>query len=420
MLHIARTFMSSLPGLAARFSGRAADFPECQKRLPPLKLEDALSIPVAECGQDEEECRAARERGQFLARQDRWSELSEEMRAADIGRHRTTGGTSIADLLAFGARGDAVAAFEDALNDGHGCETFLSDGIRGLESVRQEHPHDPYVDLVVALAHIDMAWIWRGTVRETVIPAFNREKCAAHFDRAAHLLQPWSGIELDSPLLQSTCCAMLAGVPAASRNVADTYEDLIDLDPRNPRHMRALGNHLLPRWFGTYPSLELEARRTAARTQDIWGAGGYAWVCFDAIALDEEACARVDVDFFVDGLRDIVAALPQQETINLLSAYCTITMLSGFGLNEKADMARVQICDAAEWLIRDHLTEIHPLIWAHAADGFANNMRISSPSRFAARGRADALQAIAHLFRDEIRRGNRVVFTPDGPQLHGI
>ncbi|WP_245706576.1 hypothetical protein [Ruegeria marina] len=411
--------MSSLPGLTARFSGRAVDFPKCKTPVSPLKLEDALTIPVAECSRDEEECRAARERGQFLARQDRWSELSDEIRTADNGRHRTIGGTAVADLLAYGARCDVVAAFEDALNDGRcGSETFLSDGIRGLEFVRQEQPHDPYVNMVVALAHIDMAWTWRGTVRETIIPRMNREKCAAHFDRARDLLHPWCGIELDSPLLQSTCCAMLAGVPAASRNVADTYEDLIDLDPRNPRHMRALGNHLLPRWFGTYQALELEARRTAARTHDIWGAGGYTWVCFDAIALDEEACAGVDIEFFVDGLRDIVRVCPGQETINLLAAYCTVTLLSGFGINEKADMARVQICNAADWLIRDHLTEIHPLIWAHAADGFANNMRISSPSRFAARGRANALQAIAHLFRDEIRRGNRVVFTPDGPQVH--
>ena len=61
--------------------------------------------------------------------------------------------------------------------------------------------------------------------------------------------------------------------------------------------------------------------------------------------------------------------------------------------------------EAANWLIRDHLTELHPLIWAHAASGFNNSVRINSPERFAARGQRDALRAIGDLFRDELRSG---------------
>lgn len=421
MLHLARTFLSTLPNLAARRSRRAANFSASPVAAEMGRLEDSLSIPIADHSRDENECREARMRGQFLARQDRWTELSAEIRAADKERARTSGGTPIADLLAFGARCDVVSALEEALEDnGRKSDVPLTAGIRGLEFVLQDHPTDPYISLIVALAHIDMAWIWRGPVRDTIIPKLNKQKCAAHFDRAGTILARWCSLEMNSPILQAACCSMLAGRREQERYVADCYEDLIDLDPRNPRHMRALGNHLLPRWFGSYQDLELEARRTAARTQDIWGAGGYTWVCFDAIALDENACARVDVDFFVDGLRDIVAARPEQEMVNLLAAYCAVTLRAGFGLSEDADMPRVRICQATEWLIRDHLTEVHPLIWAHAADGFANNMRVTSPGRFAARGRADALHAIADLFRDEIRRGNRVVFTPDGPQLHGI
>ena len=75
--------------------------------------------------------------------------------------------------------------------------------------------------------------------------------------------------------------------------MSDEYERLITLDPHNQRHMRAMGSHLLPRWFGSYEELELQALRTAARTQDIWGAGGYTWVQFDAIALDDRGlCPR--------------------------------------------------------------------------------------------------------------------------------
>lgn len=420
MLKQSRSVLSSLPDMAARLIGRVVEPSTKSPSHSRIRLEDFLSIPVANQDCDEVVRSKLRTHGQFLARQDLWQELSDEIRAADATRETTPGGMPIADLLAFGARSDVVLAVEEALQDNHRpSQSPLIDGIRALEGVRQDHANDPYIALIVALTHIDIAWAWRGTGWDTIVPRLNRERCAAHFDRAIEILSPWCGVEMDSPVLQSACCALLAGRRTEQRHVADRYEALINLDPYNPRHMRGLGNYLLPRWFGSYPQLELEARRTAARTQDIWGAGGYTWVCFDAIAQDEEACARVDVDFFIDGLRDIVRAQHRQDTVNLLAAYCAVTLRGNLGLHEEADLNRMQICDAADWLIRDHLTEVHPMIWAHAADGFDNNMRISSPSRFAARGQADALQVIANLFRDEIRSGNRVVFTAEGPQLHG-
>jgi len=269
----------------------------------------------------------------------------------------------------------------------------------------------------VALAHVDIGWAWRGTGWETIVPSANRRRCAAHFDRASALLAPFDNTQLNSPMLAAAACALLHGNSNTTMQVANSYESLIDMDPLDNRHMRALGNHMLPRWFGSYSALELEARRTASRTEDAWGAGGYTWVYFDAIANDEQACAQVDVDFFLDGLRDIVETRPTQETINLLASYCAVALCNGLGLSEQADLPRLQIAEAADWLIRDHLHELHPMIWAHAADGFDNNTRVTSPSRFAARGRADALQIIADLFRDEITRGHKVTFTTEGPQL---
>ncbi len=386
-----------------------------------LRPEEHLSVPIVDHTQEEAACADARNRGQFLARQDRWKDLSAELRAADKARATTPNGMPIAELLSFGARLDVVSAMEHALSDCVSTETGpMADGILGFEEILNEYRHDPAIALVMAQTHIDVAWAWRGTGWDTIVPQLNRQRCAAHFDRAKQILEPFCGIELDSPALAATRCALLAGRRNPKARVADDYEDLIDLAPHNHRHMRALGNHLLPRWFGSYAELELEARRTAARTQDIWGAGGYTWVCFDAIATDEEACARVDVDFFIDGLRDILQARPQQEMVNLLASYCAVALRNGQGLHEEADLARGQICDAADWLIRDHLTEVHPLIWAHATDGFDNNAPVTSISRFAARGRADALHAISNLFRDEISRGQRITFTAQGPQMDPI
>ena len=408
-----RTLPPSLVRAIARFGQQHS--PEALQ----TGLEDGLDIPIRDLTAEYDAGRAAQDRGLFLARQDRWGELAQEIRAADAARSASPGGVPLAELLAFGARCDVVHAVEHALAEGAGeTDAALLSGIMALEAVRQEHRHDPYVNLVVAQAHIDIGWAWRGTGEAAALPALNRQRCAAHFGRAARLLQPFDATALDSPAIAAAQCALLARRLDATPDLADRYGDLIDLDPQNFRAMRALGAHLLPRAGGSLEALELEARRTAARTEATWGAGGYAWVCFDAIAQDPAACTQVDGDFFIDGLRDIVAARPGQEMINLLAAYCAVTLRQG-SAEAAADNPRARIADCAGWLIRDHLTELHPLIWAHAAQGFDNNARVTSPQRFAARGRADGLRAIAEQFRDDLDRGLRITFTPDGPVTGG-
>lgn len=385
----------------------------------PRRSEDWLSIPVHDPEADENSGHDAQLRGRFLARQDRWDDLSAEIRTADTARATSPDGVPIAELLALGARSDVINAVEHALLDRRPADASpLTDGIKGLEAIRSEFPDDVFITLVVALTHIDIGWAWRGEDTDASVPDRNRQKCMAHFDRANSLLSPFCAIELDSPLLAAARCALLAGQKDPSEHVTNVYKDLITLAPQNHRAMRALGTQLLPRWFGSFAVLELEARRTAARTQETWGAGGYTWVCFDAIAQDEQACALVDVEFFIDGLFDIIDRCPEQEMVNLLAAFCSVAMQQSQGISTAADLPRMQIVDCANWLIKDHLTEVHPLIWAHASDGFDNSTRVTSINRFAARGRADAMQAIAEHFRDDIDRGLKVIFTSNGPELH--
>jgi len=377
-----------------------------------------LDIPVAQLSAADLIGRDLIERGRYLARQDRWQTLSAEMLAADRARQAAPDGLPAADLLAFGARSDVVLAAEHALSEGRAIQDYdLLAGISELEGVMQDHPDDPMIALVVALSHIDLAWAWRGTALNATLPPLHRSRCAAHFDRAAAILPECKKSAPESPVIAAADCALLAGQRTTHARIAEKYERLIGLDPRNHRHMRAMGSHLLPQWFGSYDELELQALRNAANTREVWGAGGYTWVQFDAIALDEEACARLDVEYFVEGLQDIVQRKPDQQTINLLASYCAITMQNGYGLNDGADLVRSRLRVAAHWLIRDHLTELHPLIWAHAANSFSNSVRINSPERFAARGHRAALRTIRDLFRDELRNGTDVTFTPSGLQL---
>ncbi|MAN08845.1 MAG: hypothetical protein CMN08_04870, partial [Roseobacter sp.] len=126
--------------------------------------------------------------------------------------------------------------------------------------------------------------------------------------------------------------------------------------------------------------------------------------------------ANLDVDYFIDGLRDILAHHSTAYFANLLAAYCANMTSFGGGGNERADSIRARIGACTEWIIRAHLTELHPMIWAHAAHGFDNNLRIRSPHKFAASGREDAMQVMTSLFRSELASGQRIVFTSKGPQ----
>lgn len=375
-----------------------------------------LSIPCPDPTREERVRDAHQNRALRLVRQDDWGKLITLITTADRDRSLTPGGMCVAELMAFGARADVVLAIEHALlNRVPEKDAPMMRGIEALEYVLEDYPSNYVIGCIVAQAHIDIAWSWRGIGWDVEIAPRNREAFEAHFARARDIIASFEGVPAESALLASTACALLRGENYSTEAVADRYESLIDLNSKNVAPFRALGTHMLPRWYGSYAALELEARRTAIRTQGEWGAGGYAWVMFDAISVDDEACARLDLQFFIEGLRDIVKRRPDPHTINLLAAYCANTMGQAYSGNDAADHTRAQIAACADWIVREHLTELHPMIWAHAAQGFANNLRVSSASRFAAAGQDDALRIIAALFKREIADGKRIVFTDEGP-----
>lgn len=355
-------------------------------------------------------------RGQFLARQDRWKQLSAEIRAADISRELTPGGMPAADLLAYGARSDVILAAEHALVGGKPEKnTPLLQGIEALEEMLSEVPHDPMRAIIVALAHMDMGWAWRGTGPTSKVPTRNFEAFEAHFDRAYDILSEFTKECHESPLFMTARCTLNGAGLTQHGQISRDFERLIDLQPGNPAAMRALGTYMSPRWFGSYEDLELEARRTAARTYRQWGSGGYAWVMFDAVPGDTRALTNLDLEFFIEGLDDILKRMPDQHSINLVAAFCAhMGEYTKTGVYA-ADRAAATISDCAQWVVRSHMTELHPMIWAHAAAGFANNLHVPSTRRFAAMGQRDGLRFIADLFQREIQQGRRIIFTADGP-----
>lgn len=383
-----------------------------------LDLEKLLVIPVSSEPHEEQLRSYYFNQGQFMARQERWEDLVKLVASEDSTRRASGGGMPVAELLCQGARSDIVALAEHILLDGTPDEVApLSKAISALEEILGEHSGNHIIATVVAMAHLDIAWAWRGTDTARQTPAQNLEAFDLHCARARQILDPFCGIELDSPLVTSARCALLVGTPKASERVADDYEDLIDLAPEQQRHIRALGHHMLPQWFGSYDALQLEARRTAARTQDIWGAGAYTWAFFDALLVDPNAARVLDVPFFLEGLRDILERSQDQHNANLFASYCAVSIAKVASRCQddfEATAALDQIQKATQWIMADHLHELHPLIWGHAMEGFDNHARIASVDALFKQGREKANQVFMRFFGDQMKQGNALIFTPQG------
>ncbi len=368
------------------------------------------SLPVS----DEEMARAThQDKGQKLARQDRWGELSKKIRYADETRLATPGGETASLLLAYGARSDIVASIEDALHDGQEPDR---EGVDALEEVLEEEPGDYACSLVVALAHVDIAWAWHSIASEASAE-MSRARARYHIERAEAIMAPFDGVKLDAPSVLAARCALNANCPRKSRALADDYGNLIELDPHGYRHMRSLGRHMLPQISQTPNALELEARRTALRAQEYWGAGGYTWVYFDALALEPQAMPMLDPDFFIDGLRDIISRKRDQHVINLLASFCAIIMAPQSEETPAiagTQKTRNRIHDCLDWILKDHLQELHPLIWSQTLLAPGQVPMLPSRRALVAKGRQTALRIIASRFASEIADGSSIAFSRAG------
>ena len=240
----------------------------------------------------------------------------------------------------------------------------------------------------------------------------------AHMDRALDILKPFLDDGSQSALLYYAGSRAIQYQPDTQKPLTDmmirSFERLIDVNPMATLHLRRLGENMLPMWYGDYATLENEATKTAARLHDVWGAGGYSWVMMDAIAQDDEALAALDLDYFLDGLRDILLRQDDQRTVNQLAAFCSASMAKTTTI-DAAEFNRAQIHACHNWIICDHLTEVHPLIWANASSGQTEPPRGRSREQALQSGAAAARRVLNSVFIPELARGENVIFTPEGP-----
>ena len=231
--------MSILSKIMRRAQPASEDVSPSQPAVAPAPLEQtaasvkgtaALMIACPSPTGEDKARDAHRLRGQFLARQDRWDELSAEISAADRELTATPGAMPVVDLLCYGARSDVVAAAEHALIDGRPSrDAPLLQGIEALEEMLAEAPDDPVRAITVAQAHIDIGWAWRGTNWQDQVPQQNLDAFEAHFDRARDILEPFEATCAASALYCTARTALNARGTTPGKRVAREYEQLIDL-----------------------------------------------------------------------------------------------------------------------------------------------------------------------------------------------
>ena len=334
------------------------------------------TLPVS----DEEMARAThQDRGQKLARQDRWDDLAARIKYADETRLATPGGETASLLLAFGARSDVVSAAEDALHDGNVPD---QSGINALEDVLLEEEDDYAYALVVALAHLDIAWAWH-CIRFDEAPDEALTHGHRHLTRAEQILSAFDGKQLNAPSILAAQCALHATSEKRGLLVGEDYAGLIALDPDGHSHMRALGRYM-SRILRYHPNaLEVAARKTASQTDATWQAGGYTWVYFDALMAEPAAITLLDPDFFVEGMENIIQRLNDQHIINQFAAFCAIAMApkkADHGVEANAQ-TRLQLHECLDWLVADHLQELHPLIWSQTLLARSEERRVGKECR---------------------------------------
>ncbi len=325
-----------------------------------------LQIPIARPSAEERECDRWRDLGRKLAEQDEWDGLLAVMRKTDEARALTPGGHGVAGLLSRAARATAMEGDK------------LATGIETHDARLNDRGQDHALAALLAEAHMDAAQAPNLDCGNADKRADDAATADAHMTRAAECL------------------------------------DLIDLALMASHHLRAFGRRLLTHPQGTGEALHAEARHMAERLGDSWGAGGYTWMMLDAVTADPGVFPWLDAQLFVDGLHDILARHPDQSVVNLLAAFCAVTMDKRSGL-PASDHTRRRLNRCLGPVVRNHLTELHPMIWDRARSATVPGQRNPTPADPFGRGRRIARRAVASVFRTELALGQTVTFTANGP-----
>ena len=273
-----------------------------------------------------------------------------------------------------------------------------------VETASRTRPDDLWLTALLAQIHIDRGWCARGGGWSHEVTEEGWQGLMDSFRTAHALLERFDPDEVRSPFYARVRFQLLATADAEGGldEARAPYHDWSDLDIANPAPHRSFAFLALPRWFGSWPSFEAEARAAAGRTKHRLGQGAYAMFYLQAFAYDEgDALHNLDAEFFSIALDDLVrhdadpAARAAQAALTLSRVLEPepVTLLG-----ELFDLIANRKRDALKPLIRQLF------------DRYLTHL----PTEEGSGAEVELLDLISEAYQPEIREGKRMIFTTEG------
>lgn len=319
-----------------------------------------IRVPMVKNGEERDAYFAFAGEFEPLLEQPRWPELLQRLRDCEQSRSLFPS----LDRHYLAAMEGALGPLERAIEQG---APAANASLALYRSIHLTHPENHLAAALYARALCLVGWLYRGSgfVQETD-PA-HLEKFAELHDQAATVLAPFDAIEADSPILAMACYQLVKGLPDGGQQLSRRYDDWARLDPDCLNILDEHGFLLLPRWFGTYDEIEVEARRAAARCDATIGNGAYAVFWLAAVRCEVWLLSRIEIDMFCDGIRQLLNHASSQKLANGIACGVfhlsrAVTDMTGKSLHQD-EGPRLRLRALLGEIYRDHICEIQQSEW---------------------------------------------------------
>lgn len=292
-----------------------------------------------------------------MAAEERWSQLLQDMRAADQARAAAPGGRRLAALISEGARSGLADSL--ARRD---WEAATAE-VERLEAALAPHAGDYCAAHLAAQARIDLGWARRSAEPGPGVPREVWRDFLHQTELAEAALEGFDPIEEMSPLLAGTRYLLARGIEDGDALFRDWYEDWSDLDLTNPDAHLAHAVLLLPHWFGSTATFDAEARRALKRTEHVSGAAAYAEFYLAADDHLGSLPPGMDLPLFLAGLMDYYRATGCQHRANVVAGAMT-ELLHSYSTEAQPGSARQKLVhNTLSEHLRENLRELHLSAW---------------------------------------------------------
>ncbi len=356
--------------------------------ISPDEVLKRLDAAVMRQGPEMTEWQCIRDDHATMAEASEWDDLLDALRFADQTRAVASAGQRVAALISEGARTSLSQAI--ARKDWTSCETDLA----RFQALYAIAPKDYAAAHLLAQAHIDLGCAKRGAA---TVGQLSREmwmESAAHFEVAEEILLVFDPIEEMSPLLAGTRYLLVRGIEDGRSLCRDWFEDWCDLDPEDAGAHATHAEHMLPHWFGSLASFDKEARRATSMTEGVTGNAAYAIFHLAAADILGDLPAGMDLELFLEGLADYLAATGCQHRANIAASLLT-EMVHSYrmeGPSKAYHLTKVRA--ALSDVLWNRLHEVHLSAWESGANSLAF--------------------ALGEIFGPALKRGARIVVRGGG------